>query len=480
MPQSFASLISAAIDGRCSNFYHRQTQLERLFKAFQEQADAIHNAIISDQGYSTTEAAVEYTATARCIREAYQSLDPTQSLKEEYAIAKGKNAADNRRPVGIVYVEPLRHTFFYSTISPLVSTIAAGNCVVVLLERNLTASNSLLRQLLMDSLEQDTFSVAEQPVTTQLPRESTIYVLQDSDERCPRSNQAVSLSSAPVVAMVDRTGDLESAARELVKACFSFGGRSPYAPDLVAVNEFVQQDFLRAVTQACVGCGGSPHEKTKRSAKPVSNVQDTLDRLRKASDHFRVVVQDEHFAVVEANSEQALFAHRLRAPVLVVQSIRSIDDGIQLFERRVAGSCTAAYYFSNPGTGKYLCQFVPSEASFVNHIPSQLLLGPPTPTGHPIDPSQRYSIDLFTVPAAQYIVTTSESAKLTAALQNKDNVALSQLAEEARKPLEVAKRSGGGGIGFFEQGLLLHVGLILTGVLTTSVAAVIYVRRLLR
>ena len=69
---------------------------------------------------------------------------------------------------------------------------------------------------------------------------------------------------------------------------------------------------------------------------------------------------------------------------------------------------------------------------------------------------------------------------LTAVLQNKDNKVLSQLNEESRKPLEVAKRSSGGGIGFFEQGLLLHVGLILTGVVVTSVAAVIYVRKLLR
>jgi len=48
MSQSFTPLISAAIDGRCSNIYHRQTQSEKLFKAFQEQATAIRDAIVSD------------------------------------------------------------------------------------------------------------------------------------------------------------------------------------------------------------------------------------------------------------------------------------------------------------------------------------------------------------------------------------------------------------------------------------------------
>lgn len=37
------------------------------------------------------------------------------------------------------------------------------------------------------------------------------------------------------------------------------------------------------------------------------------------------------------------------------------------------GSLAAAYIFTNPAMAKYLCQFVDTAVSFVNHIPTKLL-----------------------------------------------------------------------------------------------------------
>lgn len=48
---------------------------------------------------------------------------------------------------------------------------------------------------------------------------------------------------------MDRTADVQAAARAITNARFSFGGTSPYAPDLVLVNEFVKQDFFEACSQ---------------------------------------------------------------------------------------------------------------------------------------------------------------------------------------------------------------------------------------
>lgn len=57
-------------------------------------------------------------------------------------------------------------------------------------------------------------------------------------------------SSVRTVAIVDRSADLASAAEAIATARFAYGGNSPYAPDLVLVNEFVKGQFLRALTQA--------------------------------------------------------------------------------------------------------------------------------------------------------------------------------------------------------------------------------------
>lgn len=59
-------------------------------------------------------------------------------------------------------------------------------------------------------------------------------------------------SSSRTIAVVDQTADLLKAAEALVTARFSFSGNSPYAPDIVFVNEFVKEPFLVAVMNAAV------------------------------------------------------------------------------------------------------------------------------------------------------------------------------------------------------------------------------------
>lgn len=51
------------------------------------------------------------------------------------------------------------------------------------------------------------------------------------------------------VAIVDRSADIDAAAKAITTARFSFGGYSPYAPDLVLVNEFIKKDFFEACSR---------------------------------------------------------------------------------------------------------------------------------------------------------------------------------------------------------------------------------------
>lgn len=51
------------------------------------------------------------------------------------------------------------------------------------------------------------------------------------------------------MAIVDRSADIEAAAQAITTARFSFGGYSPYAPDLVLVNEFVKKEFFEACSR---------------------------------------------------------------------------------------------------------------------------------------------------------------------------------------------------------------------------------------
>lgn len=135
MSQILQSVREAAVDGRMQNVIWRQVQLENLQRTLIENVDAIQAAIKKDNGYTDSEAAIEYYLTLKCLNENYETLNVEQALKDEYAIARKEDVENRREPVGIVYIVPSAHTFFYSAFSAIGAALTAGNCVVIEVRR---------------------------------------------------------------------------------------------------------------------------------------------------------------------------------------------------------------------------------------------------------------------------------------------------------------------------------------------------------
>ena len=130
-PRPLQLVREAAIDGRAQNYYYRQTQLHRLHGAFARNAAAIQSAIAHDAECSLAEAQLEFVLAMSCIKTHYAGIDPEEALEEEYSVARGVDAPLLREGVGLVYIQPGKHSLFYSVVSPLAAAIAAGNCIVV-------------------------------------------------------------------------------------------------------------------------------------------------------------------------------------------------------------------------------------------------------------------------------------------------------------------------------------------------------------
>src|SRR5690625_1647284 len=106
----------------------------------------------------------------------------------------------------------------------------------------------LLRKILGEALDADTFAISEErPSDSFMSRVTLVQQQHSSTEPVTQSNQVVSATTSKTVGVVDRTASLQQAAESLVSACFSFGGGSPYSPDIVLVNENVLQPFLEVV-----------------------------------------------------------------------------------------------------------------------------------------------------------------------------------------------------------------------------------------
>lgn len=154
--------------------------------------------------------------------------------------------------------------------------------------------DSVLRTLLLQALDPNTFCIVKSIPEHPAVQDAVIV------------DQASGLQSAPVVgnrllqssptsqcvAIVDRSADVEAAAKAITTARFSFGGTSPYAPDLVLVNEFVKKDFFEACSRHASSLfAEEAGDKKKRndSKKVGGNREEELKRaIKSAEDNGQV------------------------------------------------------------------------------------------------------------------------------------------------------------------------------------------------
>ena len=129
--QNFAALRAAAVDGRTRNGFFRKEQLQKLHNSLATEASAIQEAIVTSSSCTPAEAKIEYSLALEEVKQRFVELDTTKELVDEYAIARKTNASNLRVGAGIVIIQPTSHTLFYSTVTPLSSAIAAGNCVIL-------------------------------------------------------------------------------------------------------------------------------------------------------------------------------------------------------------------------------------------------------------------------------------------------------------------------------------------------------------
>ena len=126
-----AALRAAVIDGRAHNIFYRIEQLEKLYDTLASESQTIIEAIITDSEISQAEAKIEFVLALNSLRDRYAELQPSQELKEEYAIANHKDAKDLRVGFGLVLIKVAKHSPFFSAVATLGAAIAAGNCVVL-------------------------------------------------------------------------------------------------------------------------------------------------------------------------------------------------------------------------------------------------------------------------------------------------------------------------------------------------------------
>ncbi|KAK3378388.1 Aldehyde/histidinol dehydrogenase [Podospora didyma] len=479
---------AAAIEGRTENIRYRQDQLQKLHQALSHYEKQICDALLQDSSSSPEaadelEVAKEFYWGMTGIRHFYDELDFGKELENEYRVANGQDNVARRVGVGVVVIRPTTHTRFWSVVSPLAAAIAAGNCVVLELDETGIHIDSVLSSALASALDWNTFHVISKTTDSSgddiklslSPDVAVLFVNQNGDNinnpaafTSTRQEQPlVSPAKGRAVAVVDRTANIEEAARAIVRARLSFGGTSPYAPDLVLVNEFVKEQFVQSCSRYAMDtlAAKAAHMQTPfRLLKKVSSADHdekttVIQNLKSARDESMTFVPGD-FKLVEVRDKNIpRMNKKISGFHLSIVSCSGLVDSI--FTHQFEKPLLAGYFFAEPRAAKYLSQHLSCRISFINQIPEQLLLGPAAP----IYPSftqedyvYRYNREMFSVPRPQLIDPVPEP------LERLPKSAI-RVRALGTLPLRTTEQPGREMGDFFLSGLFLGAGFALTVVL---------------
>ncbi|OGM42627.1 aldehyde dehydrogenase PutA [Aspergillus bombycis] len=462
----FSAVIAGNIDGRTDNVRYRQRQFHRLQASILTHLTELREAISQDSGHSVEEVQTEVCLALKEIRSHYSSLSLEKSVQVEYRVARGEDNLDRKTGAGIVYIIPSAHTIFYSVIAALSAALAAGNCIILELPKTTSRITALLRSVLAGALDSDTFTISEsRPDAAFL---STTLVL-DQQSECPATYPTLGSPNAlRTVAVVDRTANLQEAAVDLVQARFAFDGRSPYAPDVVFVNQFCMQPFVELVIKhAAKHLGGDNRGANSLAKRPRKS--SLLDQIG-SEEGAKVIVSGTGWGVaLLQDRDSPLMRAKLSEKWLLLHPVSSLDDAINICN--ASGTHAATYTFAAPAAAKYVSESIDAHTAWISHVPYDVLVGPVVvPLSDRVNLPTRYTTEHFQVSRPQVVNRTTNTAIAKALLEGK-SVQSDRTLQEIFSPLPDIQQRPGHKIGYFEQGIITGGLITLTSLITIVSAA---------
>lgn len=253
-----------------------------------------------------------------------------------------------RQPLGLVAVVSPWNYPVYLTLAPTVGAFAAGNAVVLKPSELAPSTSHVLAQLVDAHLDPGAVAVVEggASVVETIVDAGVDHVLYTGGQRAARAVMtAAAKHLTPVTlelggknpAIVCADADLRVAARRIAWGRFLNAGQTCVAPDYVLVEDAVEERFVAHLLKAITDFFGADPKRSDAYARVVD--EHHLDRLVTMLDGHggEVLVGGDYqrraryFAPTVVRSPDpasALAQDEIFGPILVVESVRSVDDAL--------------------------------------------------------------------------------------------------------------------------------------------------------
>lgn len=104
---------------------------------------------------------------------------------------------------------------------------------------------------LFQSLDEELYALSKGPLNDKEVLSTALII--DQTGKKEAANLIRSLPCLRSIAIVDRTADVDKAAEQILSAHLAFSGKSPHAPDLIILNEWVKNSFIDTIIRKTMG-----------------------------------------------------------------------------------------------------------------------------------------------------------------------------------------------------------------------------------
>jgi len=243
------------------------------------------------------------------------------------------------------------------TLGPLVSAIAAGNCVIVKPSELTKHTSRLIKHIVESLFDADEIAVVEggkeiSQALLQLPFNHIFFTGSPKIGRIVMEAASKHLSSVTLElggkspTIVDKSADINIAARRIAWGKFLNNGQTCIAPDYVFVHEDVKEEFVENFRKHTVKLYGNDPSVSEAYCRIINNghYQRILEAVEESTSQGAEVIStgkpisDEKYVpptiVMNVKFDSKLMQEEIFGPVLPVIPFDNIEEPIKLIQSR--------------------------------------------------------------------------------------------------------------------------------------------------
>jgi aldehyde dehydrogenase (NAD+) len=329
----------------------RIQKIRRLHDAVMSRRDEIRAALLDDYGKPAEE--VDLSEIFPVLGEARHAMRHLRKWMKPQRVAAPVSLFGTRSRIfheakGVVLIISPWNFPVNLTFGPVISAIAAGNCVIAKPSEMTPHTSACMKRIVADLFDEGEVAVIEgdAAVAQELLRRKFDHIFFTGSPRVGRvvmKAAAEHLASvtlelggkSPVI--VDRTADLDEAAKKIAWGKSLNSGQVCIAPDYLLVDEAVREPFIAKLRSAMASIGDETRGVLVHDGHALSMRRLFDDALLQGAEVLSGGAskgrQFEPTLLTNVNSESAIMQQEIFGPLLPLMTYRNLDDALQTVAR---------------------------------------------------------------------------------------------------------------------------------------------------